>query len=126
MNDQPRPPRVVVTRRQPRIIGTGRSAHIAIDIDRHTEVGEVYMRALMRAQLRLGLLVTGAIVGPLVALPLLFVAVPGMNSLHVVGLPLPWFLLGVVIYPLLLAASYWYVRHVERDERSFVELVEKS
>jgi hypothetical protein len=40
------------------------------------------------------------------------------------GLPLPWLLLGVVVYPVLIAAAWLYVRQADRNERDFSELVQ--
>ena len=42
------------------------------------------------------------------------------------GLQLPWLLLGVLAYPALLAGGALYVRLAERNERDFVELVERT
>jgi len=41
----------------------------------------------------------------------------------VLGLPVPWLLLGVVVYPALLGLGWVYVRRAERNERDFAELV---
>jgi hypothetical protein len=34
--------------------------------------------------------------------------------------------LGIGVYPCLLAGGWWYVRQAERNEREFVELVDRS
>jgi hypothetical protein len=59
-------------------------------------------------------------------LPLLFALAPGLRAIELLGLPLPWLLLGVLVYPGLVVAAWWYVRGAERNERDFVELVERS
>jgi hypothetical protein len=43
---------------------------------------------------------------------------------HLLGLPLPWLLLGVLVYPALVLAAWLYVRQAERNERDFSELVQ--
>jgi hypothetical protein len=118
-----RPRREVVTgprrdvRRRPR-----RSA--VDDIDQQTRVGMVYLQALMRTQLRLGLSTVALVVVPLAALPLLFGAVPGVRALQVGPIPLWWLLLGFAVYPAILGVGWWHVRHAERNEARFTELVE--
>jgi len=120
---EPDPRREVVTgprrdvRRRPR-----RSA--AEDIDQQTRIGMVYLRSLMRTQLRLGLATVALVVVPLAALPLLFGLVPGVRALRAGPLPLWWLLLGFLVYPAILAVGWWYVRSAERNEEQFTDLVE--
>ena len=103
-----------------------RRTTITREIHAQTTIGEVYMRSLMRTQLRLGLLVL-AMVGLLLAgLPAMFAAVPWLREVSVVGLPLPWLLLAVVVHPGLVLAAWWYCRQAERVERDFAELVESD
>ncbi|WP_207946951.1 DUF485 domain-containing protein [Actinomadura sp. 7K507] len=96
------------------------------EIDEQTGLGEAYMRSLLRTQLRLavGLCLVLAVV--VAGLPLLFALVPAVREQEVLGLPLPWVLLGAVIYPWFVACGWWYVRHAERNEDDFAELVERS
>ncbi len=103
-----------------------RRTTITSEIDAQTQVGEVYMRSLLRTQLRLAMGVL-AVVGLLLGgLPLLFAVVPSLREVTVLGLPLPWLLLGVLVHPVLLAAAWVYCRQAERIERDFAELVERS
>jgi hypothetical protein len=100
-----------------------RRASVASEIDAQTELGEIYMRSLMRTQLRLALgtvLVLASTVG---ALPLLFATVPWLRRTHLLGVPLPWLVLGVGVYPFLLLLAWSYVRRAEANERSFDDLV---
>lgn len=94
------------------------------EIDESTGVGEVYMRSLIRSQLRAALAVVVVLLLTLGALPVLFVTVDALTDPRVAGVPLPWILLGVVIYPFLLLLGWLYLRQVERTEREFSELVE--
>ena len=96
------------------------------EIDEQTRVGEVYMRSLLRAQLRLALLVLLALAGPLAGLPLLFALRPGLGGARVLGLPLPWLVLGGAVYPALVLLGWAYVRAAERNEREWADLVERS
>lgn len=95
------------------------------EIDEQTGVGEVYMRSLMRAQLRLGLSVLAVVTIALASLPLLFTIEPRLGNLRLLTVPLPWLIVGVSIYPLLALAAWWHVRAAERAERDFAELVER-
>jgi hypothetical protein len=40
-------------------------------------------------------------------------------------LPLSWLLLGVVVYPLLVAGAWWHVRATERVERDFTDILRR-
>ena len=99
------------------------SRPVTRDIDEQTLVGELYMRSLMRTQLRLALAVLGAFVVTLCGLPLLFALAPELGTVEVLGIPVPWLLLGVLAYPLIGLSAWWYVRGAERAERDFADLV---
>jgi hypothetical protein len=58
-------------------------------------------------------------------LPLLFATVPEVREAEVFGLPLPWVLLGVLVYPVLIALAAYAVRQSERNERAFTDLVRR-
>jgi hypothetical protein len=93
------------------------------EIDEQTRLGEVYMHSLIQSQLRLALavIVGGAVL--LGGIPLLFALVPATRTLAVFGIPLPWVILGVVVYPVVYVAARVYVRHAERIEAEFTEFV---
>ena len=116
------PPRVAVT--SPRV-GRRRPTTIASEIDAQTTVGEVYMRSLMRIQLRLALAVVGLLALTVGSLPLVFRLSPGVRHLHVLGVPLPWLLLGAGVYPVILALAAFYVRRAERIEADFTDMVDR-
>jgi hypothetical protein len=97
----------------------------AREIDVQSQVGEVYLRSLLRTQLRLGLtvlLVLAVLVG---GLPLAFWLLPDVMSTRVLGMPLAWGLLGFVVYPVLVLLGWWYVRAAERNEAAFTDVVER-
>ena len=95
------------------------------EIDEDTVVGEVYLRSLLRTQLRVGLGVIGLLALGLGLLPIAFRIVPGLGSVRVLSVPLPWLVVGVGVYPLLILAAWWLVRTSERAEQDFIELVER-
>ncbi|MFI5732395.1 hypothetical protein ACIA49_19905 [Kribbella sp. NPDC051587] len=93
------------------------------EIDEQTRLGEVYMSSLIQSQLRLTLAViggTGLILG---SIPLLFWLVPPTRTFTIFGLPLPWVILGIVVYPVVYFAARIYVRNAERIEAEFTEFV---
>jgi hypothetical protein len=93
------------------------------DIDAETRLGDMYMGSLLREQLRLALGVLTVLALTVGLLPLLFHLVPALSGVGVLGLPLGWLLLGVAVYPWLLALGWAYVRRAERNEDDFTELV---
>lgn len=126
MTDADPPKRVVVT--SPRTAAArrppGRSALRALDEQDH--IGELLVRSLVRAQLLLALkllTVLGVLLG---GLPLLFALAPGTRGVVLLGLPLPWLVLGVLVYPALVLGGWVHLRLAERQERDFTELVERS
>jgi flagellar biosynthesis protein FliR len=117
-------PRVRIT--SPRTVAArsrGRRSN-ASEIDALTRVGEVYVQSLMRAQLRLAAYVVVALAVTLGSLPVLFRVVP-VGNIHVLGIPLTWLVLGLVVYPWLVVLAWWYVRRAERNEAAFEDLVER-
>jgi hypothetical protein len=124
VSDEQTPRRVRV--RSPRSRATRpRQVAVTHEIDAQTGVGEVYIRSLVSAQIRLALLVLG-VVGVLIGgLPLLFWLVPQAARVQVLGVPLPWVLLGGLVYPALVVLGWFFVRQSERTEREFSDLVER-
>ncbi|MCW2771692.1 MAG: hypothetical protein JWN91_18 [Nocardioides sp.] len=93
------------------------------DIDAETRLGGMYMGSLLREQLRLAIGVLTVLALTVGLLPLLFHLVPRLSTVHILWLPLGWLLLGVAVYPWLLALGWAYVRRAERNEDDFAELV---
>ena len=58
-------------------------------------------------------------------LPLLFLLAPAMTAIELLGVPLPWLLLGVGAYPVITVAAWAHLRAAERAERDFAELVRR-
>lgn len=93
------------------------------EIDAQSAVGEVYMRSLVRSQLRLALGIVLLLALTVGALPLLFVLVPWLQHGRLFGVPLAWLVLGAGCYPVILILGWVYVRRAERNERAFQDLV---
>ncbi len=56
----------------------------------------------------------------------LFVLYPDLSDIDVLGIPVPWVVLGFLVYPALIGGGWVYVRLTERIERDFAEFVERS
>jgi hypothetical protein len=93
------------------------------DIDDETRLGGMYMGSLLREQLRLAIGVLVLLALSIGVLPLLFHLAPGLSDVRLLGLPLGWLLLGVLVYPAMLLLGWFYVRRAERNEDDFAELV---
>ncbi|MGH3819937.1 MAG: hypothetical protein ACRDRE_19755, partial [Pseudonocardiaceae bacterium] len=58
------------------------------------------------------------------AIPLVFVRAPFLGTLTILGLRLPWLVLGFAVYPFFVAVAWSYNRSVDRNEQDFAELAE--
>ncbi|MFE9098147.1 hypothetical protein [Streptomyces sp. NPDC007264] len=120
------PRRVSVTHPRTQAARPGLRHSVVRDVHEQTALGEVYVKALIRAQLRLGLLICAAVCLPLACLPPLLAYVPVLREGRLWGVGLPWLILGLPVYALLVAAGAGYVRRAERNERDFAENVHRS
>lgn len=94
------------------------------DIDEQTALGEVYLGSLMREQLALAGRILVVLVLTVGSVPLVFRLFPGLADVDLLGLPLPWLLLGFLVYPWLGLLGWAFVRRAERNERDFVLLLQ--
>jgi hypothetical protein len=95
------------------------------EIDAGTRIGAIYMGSLLREQLRLALRVIAVLFTTVGSLPLLFHLVPGLTAVRVLGVPVPWLLLGFLVYPFLILLGWRYIRRAEDNERDFADLIEE-
>ena len=86
-------------------------------------MGDVLIASLMRAQLATALRVLAAFAGGLAGLPALFALWPALGRAEIASVPVPWLLLGVASFPLLVVLGCVYLRQAERNEADFEELV---
>ncbi|MFC5182188.1 hypothetical protein [Actinomadura harenae] len=101
---------------------TGTGWNYATDLDEQTELGAVFARTLIRAQLRTALGTGGLVLGVVALLPLL-AFVPGGAHAGPIGLPLPWLVLAAGIQPLWVYAARRQARLAETAEHDFARLV---
>ncbi|GAA3216254.1 hypothetical protein [Actinocorallia longicatena] len=99
---------------------------VARDIGEQTELGELFVRSLVRAQLRQALRAAGIVLVIVAGGPLLLAGVPGAARLRLLGLPASWLLLALCVQPVWIATAFWQVRRAERIEEEFARVVERS
>jgi hypothetical protein len=107
----------------PRHTPAGRAASRLGDVHEQTALGDVYLRSLLRAQIGLAVRLLLLLTVTLGVLPLAFHLWPSLSDVRLVGIPLPWLLLGVLVHPFLLLLAWRYVRSAERNEQVFADLV---
>jgi len=95
------------------------------DLAEQTPVGEALVKGLVRAQLALALRLSLVVVTGLGALPLLFAVAPTVGEAKVLGVNLPWLLLGVASFPFLVGVGWAYVRWAERNEQDFTAVIRR-
>ena len=96
------------------------------EIDAQSEVGEIYVRTLLRAQLRLAMSTLVALALTIGILPLVFTLAPGLTTNQLFGMPISWGILAFGCYPVLVLLAWRYVRLADRNERAFARVVERS
>jgi hypothetical protein len=96
-----------------------------VELEEQTSYGEELVRQFIRIQWWTAVRLWGAAVLLLAALPVTFHLFPHLAEVTLAGVRLPWLLLGVLPFPLLFGIGYWYNVQAERNERDFVDMVEK-
>jgi hypothetical protein len=112
--------RVVLAERK----SVARPVRTVVDITEGTGVGELLRTNLIGSQLAVALRFAIGAGLTLGLLPLLFAMVPEIGRVEVLGLRLPWLLLGVLVYPFLFGLGLWHTRTAEHLEQNFAEHVQ--
>lgn len=116
------PPRVRVTGPPRRRSAVARP----VDLETESPLSEVYLDSLLAAQLRLAARILLLLVLGVGSLPLVFLVLPDLADVRLAGVTLPWFVLGLAVYPFLVLLGWRYVVAAERNERDFVDLMRGS
>jgi hypothetical protein len=106
-------------------VARGGADRTRVELAEQTQVGDALVRGLVRAQLALALRLSLVVAIGLGGLPLLFAVAPEVSGVTVLGIHLPWLLLGVAAFPFLVAVGWAYVRLAERNEQDFVSVVHR-
>jgi putative solute:sodium symporter small subunit len=89
-----------------------------------SEPASVYVRSLIRSQLRLGVTYALGFVGATAVFVLAIVLTPVLDETFVWGVPLSWLLLAVGVYPLAITVGVLYARAAARNEARYRALTE--
>ena len=100
----------------------GSSAAAPHEAAEESDAGQLFVRSLIRSQLRLGLVVGLGFLLILLAFPLMLGLVPGLADSTIAGLPFDWVLLGAGIYPVIGLSAWLYVRTAARNEARYRDL----
>jgi hypothetical protein len=90
-----------------------------------SDVGQIFVRSLIRSQLRLALVVAAGFMLILLAFPMMLGLVPGLADSKIAGIPFGWLLLGVGIYPVIGLGAWLYIRTATRNEARYRDLAEE-
>jgi hypothetical protein len=112
--------RVVLSERK----GVARPVRTIKEVQEGTAVGELLRRDLIRSQLRVTLRFAALTALVLGALPAVFALLPAVGRLHLLGVRLPWLLLGLLMYPFLVGVAWRYIRVADRVEQNFADHVQ--
>jgi hypothetical protein len=114
----PRRARVLLADRRPAPMPVRRGVEVA----EQTEIGRELVRGRVRAQLGRRLRIVGVGLLLFAPLPIPF-ALPAVQDLRILGVPLAWWVLGVAVYPVVYLLVRWHRRQAERIERDFTDLL---
>lgn len=117
---RPRRKRVVLADRRGRQV-----PRVRVELEEQTGALEGLVRDLVERQLRVALLLTGITALVLFGLPLLFWLVPEIGEFQPFGLRVPWLVLGVLIYPVLVGIGLVCTRVAERNEEDFANMLDE-
>ncbi|MGP4032409.1 hypothetical protein [Pseudarthrobacter sp. 1C304] len=101
----------------------GRQPADAREAAEESDAGQVFVRSLIRSQLRLGVVVAAGFLLILAAFPLMLGIVPGLADSTLAGLPFDWVLLGAGIYPVIGLSAWLYIRTAARNEARYRDLL---
>jgi hypothetical protein len=104
------------------LLTSGRSAAALREAAEESDAGQLFVRSLIRSQLRLALVVALGFLLILLAFPLMLGLVPGLADSTIAGLPFDWVLLGAGIYPVIGLSAWLYVRTAARNEARYRDL----
>ncbi|MHA7155493.1 DUF485 domain-containing protein [Arthrobacter sp. TMN-50] len=120
------PQRVRVTAPRSNARPAAGSYPVAREMAEQSEVGELFVRSLIRSQLRLAVVVATGFLVILIGISVLLAVFPQIGNLSVFTVPVPWLLLGVGVYPLVISCAALYVRSAARNELRFRDLVDET
>jgi hypothetical protein len=94
------------------------------EVEEQTGVGEMLVRDLIRSQFAAAIWLSIFLAITVGALPVLFYFLPELGEMTVLDIRLPWLVLGVGVNLLLIGIGWIYVKLTDRNEQSFMNIVE--
>jgi hypothetical protein len=94
------------------------------EVEEQTGVGEMLVRDLIRAQFSAAVWLSIVLALTVGALPVLFYYVPELGDISLVGIRLPWLVLGAGVNLFLIGIGWIYVKLADRNEQTFMNIVE--
>lgn len=91
-----------------------------------SDVEAVYVRSLIRSQLRLAIVCAVAFVVATAVFAIGVALLPALDDTFVAGVPVSWLLLGLGVYPLAITVAALYVRAATRNEARYRALAEDA
>ena len=113
-------PRVRVTAPRPGEPIAAPAQHPSIE---RSDTATVYVRSLIRSQLRLAIICATGFVVSLGMLWLVLAAAPALDGITIAGAPVSWLLLAFGAYPAILAFAVIFIVASARNEAGFRSLV---
>lgn len=89
-------------------------------------VDTIYVRSLVKSQLRLAIACAAGFVLLLAGFAFSFVLSPELDALIVMGVPVSWLMLGFGVYPLVIGVAVIYVRAARRNEAGYLSLSDRT
>lgn len=99
---------------------------VSDEVAEQSAVGEVMVRSLIRSQLRLALVVTAGFMASLLLCWGLARWIPLLSDWRILGIPVPWLILGLGVYPIIGACAWLYVRAATKNENQYRDLVDET
>ncbi|NYD68173.1 hypothetical protein [Agromyces atrinae] len=91
-----------------------------------SEAENLFVRSLIRSQLRLALACAFGFVALLALFTIVLGVLPELDAIVIAGVPLSWLLLGFGVYPLIVLVGALYVRVAGRNEARYRSLTDDS
>ncbi len=120
MSDEARPQRVRVTAPRPGEPIAAPAEHPSIE---RSDTATVYVRSLIRSQLRLAIICASGFIVSLGMLWLVLAAAPALEAVVIAGAPVSWLLLAFGAYPAILAFAVIFVVASTRNEAGYRSLM---
>ena len=127
MSGEQPPARVRVTAPRPGSAAASARSQQGTGPDAPTsDIAGVYVRSLIRSQLRLAIVCALGFVVATTCFVIAVAVAPALDETFVAGVPVSWLLLGVGMYPLAITVGGLFVRAANRNESRYRSLTEEA